>query len=283
MKNKVKGLLAFDLDGTLVPKGEDALSVELLCQLRNFHEMGWKLLFATGRTWRWTKRCLRELACPYEVSILNGVLLKSMPLEDTLFQSTLPLKIVRSIEEEMARRFGPVGCLVCSHDGDSIYLMKESFSPVLLEHMLLRQNRLNEIWNEAKHMDQVPLDEAGGLGLFFDNEQKAREVSLWLESNFPVSAPVMRDAYSAKITLVLVTSKKANKGKAVTFCRSLHALKKRHVIAVGDDMNDMSMFEKAGYSIAFVHSPHPVQHAADVVVESTTNHSIHFLPHIKTK
>ena len=42
----------------------------------------------------------------------------------------------------------------------------------------------------------------------------------------------------------------------------------RQVVAIGDNFNDLDMFEEADFSVAMGNSPDPVKDCADLVVDS---------------
>lgn len=264
------GLLALDLDGTLLPKGQEKLSSHILHSLHTFANDGWVLLFATGRTEKLTNLCLKDLKAPYFAGLLNGVTLKEYPADALLYEKALAKKTYTLIDQELNSTFGPMGAAIYSTEGNQIYWLKHRYTPRLLEHALLRQWKQNESWQDLQSIEDLSLSHIGAIRYFFDDLQIASQISSWLEQQFSVSAPVMRDSFSSDIRLIQVTDQLATKGSCVSFCASMLQVT-NNIIAVGDDCNDLSMFNAARYCITFAHSPKCVREKANAIISNEGN------------
>ena len=277
-----RGLLALDIDGTIVQRGENLLNLHLVQALQEYYEEGWALLFATGRELLWTKECLRSLPFPYFIAILNGVVAKAMPEDITLFERTLSLDTWEKIENELRSMYGDFGIVAYSKEGDIIYWTKDHFSRALQQHLLFRQSKRAESWIGIQATQDIPLHELGAVRLFFEEEALALSVAERVQMRGDVTAPLMQDAYSSRHCLVQVSAKEASKGAAVHFCASLLGVDK-NIVSAGDDGNDVSMFQQSRYAISFKHSPEGVRKNAHVLIESgdpfqliqVLNHALH--------
>ena len=66
-----------------------------------------------------------------------------------------------------------------------------------------------------------------------------------------------------------ITSRKANKGRAVRTVCDYYGISPENTVAVGDEMIDSSMFEACGLGIAMGNSPEKLKLLADMVAPST--------------
>ncbi len=69
-------------------------------------------------------------------------------------------------------------------------------------------------------------------------------------------------------TLLEFMNPEINKGGALKFLAHMHHIPLRNVLAIGDGMNDVSMFAVAGYSAAVKNASAAVEREADIVVPS---------------
>lgn len=260
-----KGLIAFDIDGTLLKKGDSLLSSKVVEQLEELVSSDWSILFATGRNWNWAYESLRTIPFPYKAAVLNGALLRHHPSGETLYAKSLPLSLCHAIDQEVSH-IDSVGFVV--HAQDEVYWNAARFTPGMQAHMEKRQRKQKGEWKCVDAFHDIPHKHVWALSYFFQEKETAQHVSAYLEKSYEISSPLMEDAFSENIHIVQVTDKEANKGTALSFCtESFHA----PVIAVGDDRNDLSLFQKASFSYTFSHSPYAVQEAADIVLDSTSH------------
>jgi hydroxymethylpyrimidine pyrophosphatase-like HAD family hydrolase len=78
-----------------------------------------------------------------------------------------------------------------------------------------------------------------------------------------------RQGHVAAVTLtgyeIEVTSKNATKGNALSFIRRGRGIGKDRVMAIGDNENDLSLRDEAGYFIAMGNAGETIKAAADYV------------------
>jgi hypothetical protein len=77
-------------------------------------------------------------------------------------------------------------------------------------------------------------------------------------------------ATKSKPRFIDITSAEAHKGKVVTQLSSLLHIPTERVAVIGDGLNDILMFERAGFSIAMGQAEESVRRAADVVTAANT-------------
>lgn len=82
--------------------------------------------------------------------------------------------------------------------------------------------------------------------------------------------------YDGSIFSVSVMDIKATKGFALRFLTDNLNLKKENVMAIGDNVNDLSMFKEAGLSVAMGNAPENIRDMADYVAPSNKNAGVAF-------
>jgi Cof subfamily protein (haloacid dehalogenase superfamily) len=77
-------------------------------------------------------------------------------------------------------------------------------------------------------------------------------------------------ATKSKPRFIDITTAEAHKGEVVTQLSSLLNIPTAHIGVIGDGLNDVLMFERAGFSIAMGQAEESVRRAADVVTAANT-------------
>ena len=72
-----------------------------------------------------------------------------------------------------------------------------------------------------------------------------------------------------------ITSRKANKGRAVRTVCDYYGISPENTVAVGDEMIDSSMLEACGLGIAMGNSPEKLKLLADMVAPSTDDDGLY--------
>lgn len=260
-----KGLVAFDIDGTLLKKGETMLSKKVVEQLEFLVSKEWSILFATGRNWKWAYECLKGISFSYKAAVLNGALLRNHPTGEILYEKSLPLSLCHEMDKTVTS-MASVGFVV--HAQEEVYWDVFRFASDMQSHMKKRQEKQQDKWICVDSFQDIPHQKIRALSYFFREKEIAQRVSSHLAHSYGISSPLMRDSFSDAIHIVQVTDREANKGTALSFCIENPDAP---VIAVGDDRNDLALFQKASFSYAFSHSPHAVREAADSVLDSTSH------------
>jgi hydroxymethylpyrimidine pyrophosphatase-like HAD family hydrolase len=91
-----------------------------------------------------------------------------------------------------------------------------------------------------------------------------KELKARLDGANLFNATLIRDPFRESDYLLLVTDKKASKGKALELLFKDHP-KGAGLICAGDDENDLSMFSIADIAIAMEGAPESVKQQADLI------------------
>jgi HAD superfamily hydrolase (TIGR01484 family) len=253
-----QGIIALDIDGTLVHKHQP-LSRPVSEFLTSLHHDGWEILFATGRTIRWSLEHLSALPFPFFLAPYNGACLYSFPDGGVLSSAFMDRSSVLQLEQH-STRFGSV---VYEAGGDERILYTEkSFPPPILTHLQNRQLGQNEQWSVIDALADLPEMEVAGIR-FFLTPDEARQLSLSLSETTALRAPTMKDSYSEALRIVQVTAPGASKGMALRLLRT--KFPNVPAIAAGDDMNDIDLLSEADVGIAMASAPDELKRLASFV------------------
>ena len=252
-----QGIIALDIDGTLVQRHRP-LSLPITDFLASLHQDGWQILFATGRTIRWSLEHLFTLPFPFFLAPYNGACLCSFP-DGTMLASAFMTRSDVLRLESLSEKLGSV---VYEAGGEErIWYTKPSFPLSVLTHIQNRQKRQKEQWTAIGSLAELPEVDLASVR-FFASPDEAKRVSS-LAGGMAFRAPTMKDSFDAAVWIVQVTALLASKGQAL---RSLRAVfPKVPEIAAGDDMNDLDLIAEADIGIAMASAPDELKRLSLVV------------------
>lgn len=256
-----RGIIALDIDGTLVTQHQP-LSLHLSSFLKGLHQEGWQILFATGRTIRWSMEHLATLPFPFYLAPYNGACIFSFPSRESISSSLLEFADVM----KLAPYVDEFGAVIYEAGGEErIFFTPKCFSEGILHHLLQRQQVQNEEWIPLKSIQRLPHVKVAGVR-FFLTPGAALLLGETINSVTSLRAPTMKDSFHDAFRIVQVTAEGASKGQALRILRNLW--KDEPAIAAGDDMNDVDLLEEADIGIAMASSPDELKKIAQVVAPS---------------
>lgn len=257
----MNGILALDIDGTLVSHHRP-LSLNLISYLTSLHHEGWHVLFATGRTVKWSMEHLSALPFPFFLAPYNGACLFSFPQRELLASSFMDYDDVCRLSHLIAQ----FGAVVYEAGGEErIFYTADAFSPPILEHLRHRQECQKEQWTFIDSIKSIPRIPIAGVRFFLSSET-AQLVSHTISTTTHFRAPIMKDSYHESLKVVLVTAPQASKGQALHWLRS--KVPPGFTIAAGDDMNDLDLIKEADCGIAMASAPDDLKKISTLVAPS---------------
>ena len=191
-----KGIIALDIDGTLV-SNHRPLSQTLCRVLKEYHDSGYILLFATGRTLRWGMNHLDDLDCPFYLAAYNGALLYKVPEREVVKTAFLSLPDVRALWP-FVEQFGAL--LYEGLGEERIFYTPHLFSQKMLDHVLLRKTRQKETFVEISSFDELPACAYASIR-FFANRVIAEIVGQTIAGRTSFTSPTMTNINGSLILL----------------------------------------------------------------------------------
>nr|WP_166155050.1 HAD family hydrolase [Neochlamydia sp. AcF84]NGY94685.1 hypothetical protein [Neochlamydia sp. AcF84] len=262
MSKKFCSLIALDIDGTLAVKMQNIPPL-VIHYLTTLHQQGAMFVFVTGRTFEFGYQVLKELPFNYYYAAHNGAILLSMPERRVIIKNYLDHSILHSLAKICESTFTD-GVVYTGLEGNNLcYYRPNHFSQNLQYYLEKRRQSLNEEWIAVANFKEVSFNEFPAVKCFGD-EKTAQYVAERMEKSLELHAPVIKDPFGEGYYIVQATHSQANKGYAL---RQLidQVGYEGVVIAAGDDLNDLSMFEQAHIKVAMADAPLQLKAKADII------------------
>ena len=252
----MKGLVAVDLDGTLLDSSGKVSprNIKAFCDLR---DAGYKVVPATGRSWRESRRVFEAINATGMAVTSGGSVLSDAATGKTIERIVIDPALVRRLTLALLER-GLLAHLLRDHDSSC-----HDYCLVGTGHV----NPATEWWLKTHEVDVRRVDTIDDLKkLGFDHVLRVGAVE-----RGDVLAPVcaaMREQFHGQATMQswsAVTSNAAigsethllemycvntDKWTMIQKLRDRHGLSNDQVFAIGDGLNDLIMVREAGVGIA---------------------------------
>lgn len=247
-------LLALDVDGTLIgPCGQVPAGV--IEAIGRANRAGLKVVLATGRSYIETIGVWRQLGLclpGHPIVLVGGALVSETDTARTLWHQPIPKDLAQSFAEALAEHgYCAMGILDSWRCGleyvlfdlaDSKSAPREWFSRMDVSVRTLR--RLDEAPELPSPLRLSTVVEPG----------KASELAGELSRRFAGKLrihPIFAPNYG--LTIVEAFAARTDKLSAVSYVAQGWRIPMSAVVAVGDDINDVSMLSSAGFGVAMAH------------------------------
>ena len=252
----MKGLIAVDLDGTLLDSS-GKVSPRNIKAIGDLRDAGFKVVPATGRSWRESRRVFEVIQAKGMAVTSGGSVLSDAATGKTIERLTMDPELVLRLTLALLER-GLLAHLLRDHDSSC-----HDYCLVGTGHV----NPATEWWLKTHEVDVRRVDTIDDLKkLGFDHVLRVGAVE-----RGDVLAPVcaaMREQFHGQATMQswsAVTSNAAigsethllemycvntDKWTMIQRLRDRHGLSNDQVFAIGDGLNDLIMVREAGVGIA---------------------------------
>ena len=267
----MKGWIALDIDGTITL---DKYSVpgEVVSFLRKLHGEGWNLVLATGRPFTFASMTLKKFDFPYTLLCQNGSVALEMPHKKLIFTSYIPTSAICFMEKAYEGMDSDFLIYAGYEHGDFCFWRPKRFTTEETEYLIDLQTRQNEKWQAVEHFDDLFLD-AFPLIKCFGHESRMGKIAARLKESKRFEVANIRDPFVEGIRILLVTDIHTSKGKSLSKVLESKG-RGGHVIAAGDDENDISLLSVADTKIAMHHSPESLIQIATFIAPPTQENGI---------
>jgi hydroxymethylpyrimidine pyrophosphatase-like HAD family hydrolase len=247
-------LLALDIDGTVLD-GDGRVPDANRVAIARAIESGVEVALATGRRYDFARPIFERLPSPLTLILSNGAILKDCD-GTTLMRHLLPTAVARDVLGRTLAHRESAGILFDRPGGGQVV-----FEAVDWQHP--RHGRFFEA-NRAFISEVVPLEDAlieDPLQVMFTGvcaEMRALYDQLEADGTRPSDeAPLTGAAYSVALTeymhrdlsIVDVIRAGCSKGAALQEWAARRGIDRSEVMAVGDNLNDLTMLEFAGIPV----------------------------------
>ncbi len=239
-------VIALDLDDTLL-RSDKTISPESLALLRRWRAQGHHLVIATGRP----PRAVAEVL-PRELFNVPWVCYNGAAIQidgRTIFQDLIPPEDARAIVEMIQARLPD--CTVGLEVDNILYL-----------------NRAIQRTSPYQVADLRRICQRPAAKVLFFQDAQFQEATADLRPLLQALPASTRALLSEKYNLVQILSHSADKARALEMVVRQWGLGLEHVMAFGDDVNDVEMVRRAGLGVAVADAVAEVKAVADHITAS---------------
>jgi HAD superfamily hydrolase (TIGR01484 family) len=265
------GWIALDIDGTITDETHRA-PLQVVQFLHDLEKKGWELVFITGRTFSYGYRVVKAFDFPFYLAVQNGADILFMPHKELVARHYLDPQVIPVLEQ--AYRGEKEDFLVyAGYDkGDFCYYRPERFSPSMKEHVHKIMATSAEPWRPVENFNFEKSNTFPLIKCLGSREAMLR-INALLQPFPEITATMIRDPLEDGIYLNLVTAKQATKGYALERVKDVIG-DGGPVIAAGDDLNDISMLERADVKIVMSAAPKEMHSMATILASHGEQHGI---------
>lgn len=236
-------LVVLDLDGTIYdPAGEPRVRPRVLQALRRVQDRGVGATLATGRTLEYAGFLARELDISLPIVAAGGAVVGYPLTGETLYQAAIAPEAAQEVVHWFART-----------DREACLYLR---SP---RGLRIVQNRRVRPDNYYEHLFGGPRAITTEVQLEPDEQLlKFIIVSPGELSDGPDAVPLMR----THPDLIEGAAPGVDKGTGLEHLLEVLKVRAEHVMAIGDNQNDLPMLQRVGLPVAMGHAPESVRAAA---------------------
>ena len=239
-------IMASDFDGTiyfgLLGDGQ-GFKEEDLKAIAEFRKNGHKFGVCSGRPLLGiTSKAEGILDFDFYILSSGAVILDEN--KNLLYEESIPHDIMVQLAEEFYEKRGDVWI----HAKHGIYV-KDNLSPVVQFKQVI-----------VHDFKEIPDEIISSVSFGMDDEEGARLACIYIQENYPMLDAFYNDRY------VDIVVRGVSKGNALR--KYAQMIESEDTYGIGDNYNDLAMFEGAKTSYSFHYSPKEVQDASTHVVDS---------------
>ncbi|WP_018658734.1 Cof-type HAD-IIB family hydrolase [Allofustis seminis] len=257
-------LIVTDLDGTLLAN-DGSVPRENVEMIEMAKASGIQVVICTGRPLRSMQYLLdalnftdkNDLVCTY-----NGGLIQYALSGEVLHQETLSISDAKEMEN-MASGLNLPLCLV---DLDAIYELPYPENAPSVYQLNRRYNPQDDggLKFRSIQLEQMPADWAINKMVIARPKNELDAAT----PNIPKKYFEKYNIFKTQPDFLEIVSKKANKGYAIKYLQEHLNLKPSQIMGIGDQENDISLIEAAGFGVAMGNAIAPAKEVAQFVTKT---------------
>lgn len=248
--------LIFDIDGTLVPKGQAEMEKSTKEALLLARKKGFKILVATGRSYYFVQKDVLDFKFDYYVTIngsclldQNGTILKTHEMKEEVIKKCIESAKIHHVG--IAFKYKDHIRTATYHD----YFVKNYLIMDDIDRIIKDYSK-----NFYDHLDELPL----GCFAVGEAEEIAKVAAENPSLHFKKAAGIGYDVYDSSL------------GKTATIEDALSRMNLdwNHAMTFGDAGNDSAMLKKARIGVAMGQGNEEAKKAADYITTASNDDGI---------
>ena len=269
-------LIAIDLDGTLLcPKGK--VSEENRAALHAAHEAGAIILPCTGRGWRESRSVFASVPAS-DVGVFNtGALVCGLEDGATRDRAVFTPEIAGGVIERLIDTGEPVLVYTDPSATGYEYVVTGHGEPNANTRWWFGHNQLR--WTTQRELDPNMLEHVVRAGALTSPEHAAQAVKQ-MHQHMPgqIEAHAFHalqdESETEPIHIIECFAAGVTKWRGIEYVSRLHGIDASEVAVIGDQINDVPMFEKAGCAVAMGNAIPAVRDLAHYHTLSNDEHGV---------
>lgn len=260
-------LVVSDLDGTLL-NDEHIISNENKMAINELESKNIKFCIATGRLNASAKVIARELGGSYNIISCNGALIKSANGNDNIYINSLDNHTAINIAkllESMNQKYH-------FYTENSVYSKTLSNSALCYHEQNIRSSANKEDIRIVICEDIVQKAESVQdilkFIVFFEEEKDREEI---LDKLIKIQGIDISQSGSKNLEIM---NKNVSKGNAIKIVSDMYKIPTSEIMVLGDQNNDLSMFEIAGVKVAMANGNSKLKTYADFITKSNNDSGV---------
>lgn len=275
MTDRQRLLVAVDVDGTLLnTEFEDVLAPREIAAMQAVREAGHVLALCTGRNTRSVRSLLQKSGWEPDdlpLILLNGALVWHGRPARQLVCNLLDGEQIRRLIP-LFRRHGAVPLVYgAEEDGGIVHHEHDAVNHVLGRYLHMRRQAVGAI-ETAGDLLEIPWHRALEVGTI-DVRDKIMALTRDIHAELDGEVDVINTRSllgEGRFYWAEVYRAGSDKGTGVRALAGELGVDTAHVVAIGDNYNDLAMFAVAGCSVAMGNSPDEIKERADLVTGDVT-------------
>lgn len=254
-------LLVCDMDGTLL-NSQNEISEENIKALQRYVKAGGMFTLATGRMEGALEPFLDRLPINAPAILCNGTVLYDFSKRQTI-RSIYLKEGMQSIVRDLMDTFKNIGVLI--YTPGEIYCTRQS-----VETEVCRRNEFSSYTYCC--LDDVP--EPWYKVLLGDKTECLKEVNGYITEKYLLKEELDIKTVTSSPIYLEIMPEVVSKGNALEELITILDLDRTNVYAVGDNMNDVELIQKAGTGFAVDNALDELKEVADICVGSNDDHAV---------
>ncbi|MCX8130394.1 MAG: Cof-type HAD-IIB family hydrolase [Clostridia bacterium] len=254
-------LIAIDLDGTLLNSNKQ-ISQKNITYIKYAIDRGIKVIICSGRIFAGARIFAKQMSIAEPLIACNGAIIKDMNSEEVLYYNSMNIGDCLNVIDMCHAE----NVYFHIYIGDTMYTEKLEFSSLFY-------------WNKNKELsedEKVDIKLVGNIERIVEN-CKAPVSKFVVISEDLKQLKRIREKVCTLDTIEVVSSNYnnfevmnngVNKANALKFLAGKMGIKREEIVAIGDNENDYSMIEYAGFGVAMENAEEKIKSIADFITLS---------------
>ena len=257
MDKNYKGIIALDLDGTLLNSDKE-LTEGSLRALYRAHEAGFAIVPTTGRFYGGMPQIIRDLPFLRYAITVNGAAVADILTGEVIYSAEIPAERAIAIMDAMDSEAVLYDCYQ-NNDAFMSAAHKARIDEMIFNpHYREMIHRLRKPVSDLKEHITASGRDVQKVQLFMpDNALRLRLMA---------ALPTMFEGLAVSSSIsenIEINDEKAHKGAALLALADYLGLRREDTYAFGDGLNDLTMLRDAGVGIAMANAEPEAKAAAD--------------------